>query len=72
MPPSACSALSPQTLLLQNKFDWGEYAQDGRILLRCVHRRRRRHQKQRQMGMEQCPAILLPLVALLPLTARPS
>lgn len=63
--------LAPQTLLLQNKFDWGEYAQDGRILLRCGHRRWRQHQQQRQMGMEQWPAIPLPLVALLPLTARP-
>ena len=24
-----------QTLLLQNKFDWGEYAPDGRIMIRC-------------------------------------
>ena len=25
-----------QTLLLQNKFDWGEYAPDGRIMIRWV------------------------------------
>ena len=40
-PPLLASPALPrppatQTLLLQNKFDWGEYAQDGRLLLRCA------------------------------------
>ena len=37
LPPKLYSRLPPcpvQTLLLQNKFEWGEYANDGRLLLR--------------------------------------
>lgn len=32
--PAVPAAPAVQTLLLQNKFDWSEYAQDGRVMLR--------------------------------------
>jgi len=35
--PTLClGSVCLQTLLLQNKFDWSEYAQDGRVMLRWV------------------------------------